>query len=61
MNDNAIAIRMHLEYYLWTETKQAGNISLWALLSYCLGYYGEINNDILTAVRSMDGEGWYMK
>ena len=57
---NADTIRDQLEYFL-RDTGQKGNISLHSLLSYCLGYYGEINEDILAAVFSMDGEGWYVK
>lgn len=53
MPDNKSMILMHLMDYL-KETNQWGSVSWKDVLSYCLGYYGEITEDHLWAVMCLE-------
>lgn len=57
---NKEIIRMHLEEFLY-ETDQRGNLSMWGLMGYCIGYYGSIDADILDVVHDMVCEGVVLK
>lgn len=52
MPTNKEMIRQHLEAFL-DETQQRGNLSMWGLMGYCIGYYGSIDSDILDVVHEM--------
>lgn len=52
---NRDMIRMHLEEYL-DETGERGVANWYTLLHYCVGYYGDIDADILAVVRQLEKE-----
>jgi len=57
MKTNKDTIREHLEYHLLS-THQEGNVSLWNLMGYCIGYYGSIDMDVMEAIMELYKEGW---
>lgn len=56
MPNNAEIIEMHLLDFL-RETNQWGTLDWSAVLAYCIGYYDEITNDHLVAVKNIERLG----
>ena len=53
---NATLIEMHLEEML-RETNQFGFARWFDVLSYCIGYYGEVTTDHIKAVKNLEQRG----
>ena len=53
---NAETIQHHLHHFL-LETGQYGEVSIYAVLGYCLGYYETITMDHLLAIQELERIG----
>lgn len=56
MPSNAEVIQMHLEEML-RETGQRGKVTWSAVMGYCIGYYGTITLDHVTAIMELERTG----
>lgn len=59
---NKETIRMHLLYYIQYDCMSCGHYKpdWFEVLSYCLGYYGKVDRDILLVVRELQRAGFIL-